>query len=173
MNIHPFLVHFPIALFTLYTLFELIRFRVVIRQAYWFYVKGTLVIVGAAAAFLTIPTGEIAEKLLEDKPELLPLIETHAMFAGATTVLLSLIALGYVVAWVNTNALFDFSKCPTLAKGWRLLTRLQKCLGKPWVAIILAMIGLVLVLFTGALGSAIIHGVDSDIFVATIYNLLF
>ena len=39
MNIHPIFVHFPIALLTLYSLAELIRWRRITELAYWFYVK--------------------------------------------------------------------------------------------------------------------------------------
>ena len=47
MNIHPLLVHFPIALLTIYSLLELVPFKQIYRQSYWFYTKAIILIIGS------------------------------------------------------------------------------------------------------------------------------
>lgn len=55
MNIHPFLVHFPIALFCVYTILECVRFQVVIKQPYWFYLKAGIVIMTGTPNLAHLP----------------------------------------------------------------------------------------------------------------------
>ena len=58
MDLHPIIVHFPVALLTLYGIFELFSVRRIARKPYWFYVKAVLVIFGALGALAAWLTGE-------------------------------------------------------------------------------------------------------------------
>lgn len=65
MNIHPLFVHFPIALLTVYAVAELLRFKRLTSQVWWWNVKTLLLGVGLLGGFATLQTGEIAEELIE------------------------------------------------------------------------------------------------------------
>ncbi|MFZ2484689.1 MAG: DUF2231 domain-containing protein [Minisyncoccia bacterium] len=145
MNIHPIVVHFPIALLSLYAIFELVRFQKVLEKPYWFYIKATLVISGelfAIAAFLTGPEVEGAK-----------LIEMHEAFAMVAIAIFGLIALGYLSKHFSVLKVFSF------------VTR-------SYILIPLAFLGLVSITITGGLGGAIVYGTDFDPFMAPIFKIL-
>ena len=85
MNIHPILVHFPIALLTLYAIWELIRFKKVTAQHYWFHVKAILIIAGLVTAELALGSGEAIEKMFkEENPIKDAIVPVHAASAEGT-----------------------------------------------------------------------------------------
>lgn len=57
MDLHPLVIHFPIAFLTIYAVFELIRFRRVIDEPHWLYVKKVLIIIGWAGSIVAALTG--------------------------------------------------------------------------------------------------------------------
>ncbi len=165
MNIHPFLVHFPIAMFVVYSIFELLRFRILISQSWWFYVKASFLIVGVLGAFAALSTGEIAEDLLEGiNPRVTQIVDVHAFFAGITTFLFSVLAIAYLSEFLR--------RIKPESKKINKCAKLSAFIIKSPVVIIISLSGLVLVLITGALGAAMAHGVDVDLFVKFIYNLI-
>ena len=62
MNLHPIFVHFPIALLTLYTLCELLRFKKIKDHPAWFYLKAVLIICGTLGAAAALLTGDGAKE---------------------------------------------------------------------------------------------------------------
>ncbi len=171
MNIHPVVVHFAIALLTLYAVAELIRFKKISVSAHWFYIKLFLLITGALGSLAALLSGDTAEHGIADRT-LRPLIEMHSNFGGATVALFSIIALGYLIRWANRDIMSIRFNTFRAGKFWNFLTLVSDFLAKPPVAIILAFIGLALVTITGALGGAIVYGPDFDPAVSFIYHLL-
>lgn len=147
MDIHPLIVHFPIALLTLYAVFELIRFNKVLEKPYWFYIKAALVIVGELLALLTI--------LFSPEDGEMRIVEVHESFATATAIVFGLIALNYLIHWMKREGWFI--RIPTLPN---------------WSLVILAVIGLVCITITGGLGGAIVYGTEFDPLMAPIFKLL-
>ena len=80
INIHPIFVHFPIALFTIYALFEIIRIKRFETTDTITYIKSAFLIIGSISSMLAVPTGELVGETMEDGP-LGRLLETHAFFA--------------------------------------------------------------------------------------------
>jgi len=97
MNIHPFLVHFPIAFLSVYSLMELVGFRFITATAYWFYIKAAMVILGALGAVAAYLSGELAQKLIGESQ----IVEIHSRWAKASTILFGLIAAIYVLVWIS------------------------------------------------------------------------
>lgn len=60
-NIHPLLVHFPIALLTVYSLLEAVPLKRIQKLPYWFYVKAVLLITGTISILPTILAGLVIE----------------------------------------------------------------------------------------------------------------
>ncbi len=147
MDIHPIIVHFPIALLMLYAVFECIRFNKVLDKPYWFYVKAILVIVGELMIFLTLMTAPNEREM--------GLVQVHQTFAFATALVFGLIALHYLLVWLKKEG--KFNNIPTLPS---------------WSLIILAIIGLVCITITGGLGGAIVYGTEFDPLMAPVFKLL-
>jgi len=173
MNIHPLFVHFPIALLTLYGIFELLSFGKLSRQSYWFYVKAILVIAGTIAALLTLPTGEAAEKLFQNGDPLREVIKIHSNFAAITTWIFSLLGTAYLIAWGEKEALIKAAPDSLVEKIWKLLLSLKRIILFAPVRILLVLAGLAAITITGALGGSIVYGSDFDPFVRVIYNWFF
>lgn len=166
MLLHPIVVHFPIALLTVYAVLELIRFPIIKRQPYYFYLKAFLVVAGAAATFVARFTGEMdAERFTPGDPTL-AVIERHELFANLTTAVFSLLALAYLVSWLKKAELSPATPGTWKDKVYRSAERFTE---SPWGAA-LALLGLISVTVTGALGASIIFGPNADFFVRTIYR---
>jgi len=163
MNLHPLIVHFPIALLTIYCLAELVRFRNFAFQSYMFFFKGVLVMVGGLATLAALYFGGVAKQLLD--PPQRDLVSLHETFGQLTTALTGLIALAYLIAFINRYYLKI--RLPSF------VTAYSEFFLRNWVSVILAIVLLGLLFFTGALGASIIYGSNSDIFTSTIYGLFF
>lgn len=175
MNIHPILVHFPIALLTLYAICELIRFKKVTAQHYWFHVKSILVIAGLITAQLALMSGEVVEHMFEkDYPEKSAIVPVHAFFAEATVGIFLILAISYAILWLEYDAPKTLlSKYPLLAKPWSRLVKISKWIIDTRASLTLASIGIVGITITGALGGAMVHGPEVDPFVSFVYHFFF
>lgn len=147
MNIHPLLVHFPIALLTIYSLLEIIPFKKIKELPYWFYTKAIILILGSISTVPTLFAGFIIEDQFESQKAL---VELHSKFAAITSLIYIILASIYIYSWVKkspaSNSVF---------------------------VILFSVLGLVLLLTTGALGGAIVFGPDLDPFTSFIYHLFF
>ena len=76
MNIHPISVHFPIALFTVYAVIELVWNKSFRANILTLWIKVTLLATGIVGAQVSLMTGETAEHLLGEST----LIEKHSTF---------------------------------------------------------------------------------------------
>ena len=176
MNIHPLFVHFPIGLLVVYSLLELGGYLLpaLRRQVWVFPVKVFLLFGGVLAAFAALVTGGLAKELIETAgadPNLV-IVEVHSSFAVATTLLYLLIAVAYLIRIADTR----WGNCDADPNGFFM--RLWGF--KKWLAHLildtpllpaLALLALVGMTVTGALGAAIVYGPDIDPFVSFIYHL--
>ena len=173
MNLHVIVVHYPIAFLTVYALFELLRFRRLLNQPFWFYVKAVLVILGSLGAGAALITGKMAKELFSGVSSLEPVVSLHEKFAQTTTIIFAVLAVSYLVIWLNReNFSSIFSPDTVLAKIWNFLGKLAHVLVETKLAILLALAGLICVTLTGGLGGAMAFGPDADPFFKPIYNLL-
>lgn len=93
MDIHPLVIHYPIAFLTIYAVFELIRFRKIIEQPYWFYVKKILIIIGWAGSIVAALTGLNAANWTIQGPRIFVM---HEIFAITTIALSTISAIFYL-----------------------------------------------------------------------------
>lgn len=171
MNIHPIFVHFPIALLTVYAIAELLRFKSLRSTAYFFYVKAVLIITGVLSALLALNTGETAEHL-QDK-SLRPLIEMHSAFATASTWIFVILALAYLVGIIERSQYNEKLQNSFFAKIWNIKIRVANYILSSYISFIIALVGLVTITITGALGGAIVYGPAIDPIVNYVYHLFF
>lgn len=177
MNIHPIFVHFPVALLTLYTLMEFVRFKALTRHPAWFYVKGFLLVAGAISALVARQTGELIEDLFRGSPQH-DLLEMHALWANVTVVLFGSLAVLYVAAFIRR----DLMQAPVIGRIASLslmssilsvLAYLFEFVTRGKLILFFALFGLIAITITGGLGGALVYGPDIDPVVSFIYDLFF
>lgn len=166
MNIHPLFVHFPIALLSLYSVIEMLRFRALMKKDYWMPLKTILLATGTAGAFLSLQTGEMAEHLLENSSQR-DLVEMHSLFANAATYLYAFLAACHLVSWIGS------ANVPSSVRSaWSTAEKFATALLGSWIAPVLALIAFVLLGIVGALGGALVYGPDVDPVVRAVYDML-
>ncbi len=171
MNIHPIFVHFPIALLSVYSLFELLRFRRLTELHSWKHIKAALLLTGIGGALIALATGDMAAEQLRGSLER-PLIEAHESWASGASAIYGILAGAYLIDLIQELAT---GKLKVLLDGSRLFTlvaRVKNVILKSSLAVILALIGLVAMTVTGGLGGAIVYGPDIDPVVSLIYRLV-
>ena len=83
-RLHPFIVHFPITLFTIYFLFEL--FAVLLKKEYLSKGAHLILVIGIISAFGAMLTGNQAYTSLKYwEPASLKIFNEHQTFANITT----------------------------------------------------------------------------------------
>lgn len=152
MDLHPIVVHFPIALLTLYALFEIASIEKLNSKPYWFYVKALFVIPGSAGAVLAVLTGLFSSHNVSG----VRLVDMHEIFGFLTLITFVSVALFYAGEWIMRTGKNSYSICLP---------------GRP-VLLTLSIIGLVLVTVTGGLGGAIVYGTEFDPFMSPVFKLL-
>ncbi len=171
MNIHPLIVHFPVALLIIYALFEIARFPFITRQEYYFYVKASLLILGSLSSLLSFLTGDTAKEVGGYGGS--KVVEMHETFATITVWIFAIIASAYLIAWVNRQNIFmKFRSGGMLAKAWSIKTKFSHLILHSYVVIPLAIAGLISVTITAGLGGALVYGLKFDPFMAPIFRLL-
>lgn len=150
INVHPLLVHFPIALLFTYSVFEIIPLKQIQDLPYWFYIKAILLISGFISILPTLFAGLIIEEQFES---LESLVELHSTFGEITATVYGILAVIYIYLWIRK------------AQG--------KLFFPPFIVGILSAIGLILLLITGALGGTIVYGPKLDFFTNFIYGIFF
>jgi uncharacterized membrane protein len=169
INIHPLLVHFPIAFFVTYAVFELIPFKSIKKQSFWFYIKAILVILGVLGAGAAVITGKLVENQFPDKRSL---ISIHSTINELASAVFAIIAFAYLISWIQKSPKANVFVAK-LGKLWKLALKTEKIVLETPVIYVLALAGLILISIGGALGGAIAYGPDFDPFTHFIYSLFF
>jgi hypothetical protein len=147
---------------------ELIRFKKIITQPYWFYVKAVFVICGTGIGYATFLSGYI----LRDDYKLesiVKVIDTHMWFAVGTLVIFNLLSLGYILDWLERGEILSAVSSSSVV---RFFVGIKKILHSNLFCVVGAILGFVGIMITGALGGALAHGRDVDPVVDFIYGML-
>jgi uncharacterized membrane protein len=158
MNIHPIFVHFPIALLTIYSAFEILRFHWLTSQSWYQPVKIAFLFAGTLGATAALITGEMAEGLIGG---VYHIVEVHQLFAKITALIFGILCVHYL-ALVAT---------PRYGEKHPWLVSIQKAFPAP-ILIILAVLGLASITITGAIGGAMVFGPDNDPLTSLIIRML-
>ena len=150
-NIHPILVHFPIALLVLYSLVKIIPWGRWFPSVAWKQIERILLVVGVIGAFFALATGETAEHLVRPQHDL---VEMHSFFATLATWLYAALLVGEILAF--------FKKLPFI----------QKILCNVWLSGIVAIIALISISLAGLLGGVIVYGTTADPFANSVLKVL-
>ncbi len=175
MNLHPLLVHFPIALLSLYALIECASYIFFRRHEKLVLIKGVLVIFGAITTLPTILFGMYAEEMLGEQEVIHEVIETHEAFAIITFLIFAILASAYALRLSHGTAfkLFVISRWILFKKIYDIKYALALHMTDGWFAPVVAAIGFISLVITGALGAIITRGPEADIITSFVYHYLF
>jgi hypothetical protein len=130
-----------------------------------------LLTVGVFSSFTALSSGEEAADILGETN----LVEIHSAFAVASTWIFGVLLVAYLIHLLATSLSVERIRLlvEKLGPFWRLLVSLSRFILKPYTTITLALLGLITITVTGALGGAIVYGPDIDPIVSFVYNLFF
>jgi uncharacterized membrane protein len=179
MNLHPIFVHFPIALLTVYAIMELIRFKKVMRQPYWFYSKALFLMIGGLGALAALYTGDMAKAAVRSGefmvaiPNFDQVVRMHENFADLTVGIFGILAACYLFLWMQRYNFSSFAKKIGLLPVWNFLLILAHFFVETPFVIFMALAGLICVTITGGLGGIMVYGPGADPFFGFVYHLMF
>lgn len=159
-DLHPMLVHFPIALITLYAVLECLRFRAIAQRVELFYTKAIIIVVGTIGGIVARQFGLLAARAYEGT-DAMRIIRIHEFFGNATLIIAGIISILYIGAWI-----FRSGSNLRHNKFIRLCNRITLT----WRVIPLALAALVAVSITGALGGSLVYGETADPLVKFLYK---
>ncbi|HEY4512510.1 MAG TPA: DUF2231 domain-containing protein [Candidatus Paceibacterota bacterium] len=163
MNIHPLIVHFPVALLFIYSILEIARFKLIKNIAQIFYIKASFVIIGAVMSYAAFITGNIAKGLVPSSG-INNILLSHERFAKLTIFIFSVAAIGYLIRWTLE---ISFEKIPQNFRNF--LTSISNVILSPFVSVALALMGLITLSITGILGGTMVYGPTTDPFAGFLY----
>ena len=147
-NIHPIIVHFPIALLFLYSIIKIIPFAKWWPNVAWRHIERALLLVGVLGAGAALLTGPIARDLVQPNPEL---VNAHSTFAYFTALVYSLLAIG---------------------EAFAILKLKENIFSKGFLPKFLAFVGLLALTVTGMLGGAMVYGTSADPMLPIVLKML-
>lgn len=167
MDLHPILVHFPIALLTVYAVLEIVRVSRIMKTSWWLPLKNGLLIIGSAASVLAYLSGSFLEEQAESFGEVSAELEIHGTFAALTVACFGILAVARVVFLLRATPFA--SRLPEPVRV--ALLGLVRVIISPSVSIPLAIFGLLLLTATGALGGAMVYGSEGDPIARFLYGI--
>lgn len=166
INVHPLLVHFPLTFFITYAVFELVPFKKITRQPFWFYVKAILIFLGVISAFAAGIAGKIIQPQFTEKT----LVSIHEHINESATAIFTIIAFSYLVAWLKKDN--EKRAKQQFGKFWNIALKIENIVLHTWLLYVLALIGLLLITLGGTLGGIIVYGPNLDPITSFVYSLL-
>ena len=155
MNIHPLVVHFPIALLFLYSVIQLLPLRTWFPRVEWKQIERVLLVVGFFGALVALATGDTAEHIFHPNRQL---VEMHSTFAGLATVLYGALLSGEILTIINPKIL------PKISYTWirNILISLEKLLCNKTFSKTISLVALIAISTTGLLGGVMVYGATAD-----------
>lgn len=159
MNLHPIIVHFPIAFLFVWSLCEIFPVGKWFRRIDWKSVKTFLILVGFVGGWVASMTGEQAEHMLPRDFAVRNLVHMHSFFAQLTMILFGLFAFEVVIRFIKAKYANTYNKFGILAKivDW-CLNLLEFRLFR----MLLALMAMIAIFVTGLLGGVLVYGPTAD-----------
>ncbi len=155
-NIHPIIVHFPIAFLFIYSFIKIVPFSKWFPEVSWKHIERSLLLIGVLGAFAALSTGEIAEQLVNPNHQL---VEMHSTFADISVWIYGILLLGEIISIINQNYISHFLQYTKVVK---FLAQIEKLISNNILSKILAFFGFIAIFVTGLLGGVMVFGLSAD-----------
>ena len=154
-NIHPIIVHFPIALLFLYSVIKVLPFSKWWPNVSWKHIERALLFVGVLGALAALLTGDTARELVQPNEKL---ADWHETFAYLSFFTYGALLAGEVVSIFKFKLLLTFK-----SKGMKMFFAfLERIFSDKIIPKALALIGFISIIITGMLGGAMVYGLSAD-----------
>ena len=157
MNIHPMIVHFPIALLFIWSVLEIFHIQRWIKSVDWKSTKAVLLTIGTIGAFFAKETGETARDQITT---IMPTLSWHETFAKVSFALYFLflveVALTIVISQSKTR------KMHFPAWFMKIMHIYQGSISFAPIRIPLVVMALMALTITGVLGGVLVYGTSAD-----------
>ncbi|MCA9349238.1 hypothetical protein KC878_03835 [Candidatus Saccharibacteria bacterium] len=167
-NIHPIIVHFPVALLTLASVLAVImqfnRFAKYRKQLSFAY--RMLLLIGLAGALVARMTGEAAAELTVRDHDLL---ERHELFSSLATIFYGLLVF---IEFLPSVVAFAAKRNWLKPKTKRSILQFAQKLANPKLVSIMAILAVISLVVTGMLGGAMVYGETADPLTKYVLQLL-
>ena len=150
-NLHPAIVHFPIALLFIYSVLKILPFYKWFPNVAWKHVERVFIIFGVLGALAAAVTGLIAKSIVHPDERL---VLTHASFAVSTAFVYIILLISELVAIYHPAQFPAINFANSSKVKW------------------LALLGLILVFLTGLLGGVLAKGPSADPLAPILLKLL-
>ncbi len=154
-NIHPIIVHFPVALLFLYSFIKIVPFKKWIPSFSWDSVLRALLFFGILGAFAAYMTGDTARALFGPSRSI---VEAHESFASISIFIYTVLLIREFLP-VFKAKYFEKIKSEEIKK---IILLVEKVLTQKALSKILAFLGLVSITITGMLGGIMVYGLSAD-----------
>lgn len=102
-SLHPFIVHFPIALLFVAPLFILLGIIIQKSRKTFYICALILMLLGTAGVFLAVATGNFAAETLSGDPAITATLEAHVRFAEQSQLNFSVLAILFLIYILSPN----------------------------------------------------------------------
>ena len=164
-NIHPLLVHFPVALLFVYSIIKILPLEKWFPNVSWKHIERAVLFFGVLGAFAADATGDLAEHIARPNRAL---VNMHSTFAGIATFLYGFLLAGEIISVFRSM----YGSKITDPKIQKILAFLEKFLCSQFISMWVAVLGLIAISVTGLLGGVMVYGVSADPVAGIVLNLL-
>jgi len=168
-NIHPLVVHFPIAFLFVYAIIKILPMSRWFPKVAWMQIERVLLLVGVLGAFAALATGDTAERIIHPNRAL---VDAHSNFGSISTWIFGAMLFGEIIKMLNAYLAAHLMTLENYVFVRKTLFWIERIFSNRAVSIILAVTGLVCISITGLLGGVIADGLTADPVAPLVLKLL-
>lgn len=157
-NIHPIVVHFPVAMLMAYSIIEIISLFSQKRAAKLYTTKTIILWIGAVWGFMALQTGEWTQEFLWISGDL---VHTHEEYADKTFFVYAIITVYYIIKTMYIQQIWGKYWVNNIQAYHSQLTSFFASSVTQVIVTLIAIVWMGLLTITGALGGAIAHGTNN------------